>query len=79
MRIMIIAMLLWLTACAPTRIVQVPINNCPKPTITELPHLPVSNLTEVSPHPEVMRAYVASLLICKQHDEILMKQLEGYR
>lgn len=79
MQMLILILTLLLTSCAPTRIVQVPINNCPKPTITELPHLPVSNLTETSLHSEVMRAYVASLLICKQHDEMIMKQLEGYR
>lgn len=67
-----------LCGCNP-KVVYVPVSTCPIPDIGTNPVLPVGNLQKDADIGTVLKAYSASLELCKGRVFELTNKLEGYK
>ena len=67
-----------LCGCSP-KVVYVPVSTCPPPDMGVNPVLPISDLPKDSDIGTVLKAYSASLELCKGRVGELLRKLEGYQ
>ena len=67
-----------LCGCNP-KVVYVPVNTCPPPVMGENPVLPIGSLDKDSDIGTVLKAFSASLELCKGRVFELTLKLEGYK
>jgi hypothetical protein len=76
MRYVILLLLILLQGCASHK-VQAIAYQCPVITLPPYPQMPIANLTAKSQPNDVIKAYAASISICKGYVAVVTKQVNG--